>query len=335
MTKPFSKLAGCSILVTGHSGFKGSWLSLILSKLDCVLSGFALPPESNALFSRLKIPITNHFADIRDLAAVERCIAQHKPKLIFHLAAQAVVSQGYKDPVGTFSTNIMGLVHVLEAARRHGVDSVVVISTDKVYRAQTQKCTTDFPLEGTDPYAASKVAAEAIIHAYKKDLNISVARSGNAVGGGDWGVDRLIPDVMRAKQKGHVLYLRHPQSVRPWIHVIELVYGYLLLAEQTLKGANLICNFGSQKQLSVENIIQFFTAKDSSLRTDIQSSSFVENMHLLLDCSQTHSLLGWSNQLTSAQMLEYVWEEYAHLDSVDSTGFEKLMYQRFQGLLTI
>ena len=306
----FSNLRGRSILITGHTGFKGSWLSFVLSKLGNTLSGYALEPLPTDLFSLLKIPMVNHFLDIRDQQSVEHCIAQHKPDIIFHLAAQAFVSQGYTDPVGTFSTNVMGLVHVLEAARRHGVHSVVVISTDKVYQAQKHPCTVDRPLEGSCPYSASKAAAEAVIHAYRKDLNISVARSGNAIGGGDWGKDRLIPDIMRARKAHNRIALRHPTAVRPWIHILELIYGYLLLAEHTLNGQPSICNFGGRDQIAVGDIVQFFTERDSLLHTEVQQSVFSENMHLVLDCTQTTSRLGWKNQLSAAQMLSHVWEEY-------------------------
>lgn len=240
-TSPFFQ--GKNVLITGHTGFKGSWLALWLKQLGADVAGVALPPNTQpSLFELARVAdgIDSHFCDIRDTDGLRRIVRTARPEIVFHLAAQPLVRASYREPLATFASNVMGTAHLLDALR--GVDGVrvaVMVTTDKVYRNLEQP----FPyretdaLGGHDPYSASKAASEIVIASYRdaflKDQGVAVAsaRAGNVIGGGDWSEDRLIPDAVRAWQSGQVLEIRRPQAVRPWQHVLEPLHGYLTLAE--------------------------------------------------------------------------------------------------------
>ena len=233
---------GRRVLVTGHTGFKGAWLTLWLHRLGAQVTGVGLAPATNpSLFelARIDTLCESHLCDIREAAPIARLVQASRPEIVFHLAAQALVRAGYRDPVGTFATNVQGTVHVLDALR--AVDSVraaVVVTTDKVY----QNLEHAYPyretdaLGGHDPYSASKAAAEMVAASYRtsflaeKNIAVATARAGNVIGGGDWADDRLIPDAMRAWNADQTLQIRRPQAVRPWQHVLEPLSGYLQLA---------------------------------------------------------------------------------------------------------
>lgn len=235
---------GRRVLITGHTGFKGSWLVLWLRQLGADICGIALPPATNPnLFELARVAegIDSHLCDIRDAERLMTVIRASRPEIVLHLAAQPLVRASYHDPLGTFASNIMGTAHVLDALR--SLDSVrvaVMVTTDKVYRnlEQPYPYREEDALGGHDPYSASKAASEIVIASYRdaflKDQGVAVAsaRAGNVIGGGDWSEDRLIPDAVRAWQADELLEIRRPQAIRPWQHVLEPLHGYLTLAEK-------------------------------------------------------------------------------------------------------
>lgn len=234
---------GKRVLVTGHTGFKGAWLAEWLLHLGASVSGIALPPPTQpSLFEalQLKSRLDHHLADVRDLEAVRRVVEQAKPEFIFHLAAQPLVRLSYSEPVATFAVNTLGTAHVLEAARLAGRPCVVVaITTDKCYenREWLHSYREEDPMGGHDPYSASKGAAELVIAAYRRSyfskpdsaVRLASARAGNVIGGGDWALDRIIPDCIRHLQAGKPVPVRNKRATRPWQHVLEPLSGYLWL----------------------------------------------------------------------------------------------------------
>lgn len=235
---------GKRVLLTGHTGFKGGWLSLWLQSMGAILRGVALaPPTEPALFdvARVAEGMEHCIADIRDFTAVATLVNEFCPEIIIHMAAQPLVRLSYQQPIETYATNVMGTVHVLEAARHIGsVKAVVNITTDKCYenREWVWGYREDEPMGGHDPYSNSKGCAELVSSAYRKsflrDAGIAMAtvRAGNVIGGGDWASDRLVPDILRALQTHQPVLIRNPHATRPWQHVLEPLSGYLLLAER-------------------------------------------------------------------------------------------------------
>ena len=234
---------GKRVLLTGHTGFKGGWLSLWLQSMGVILRGIALePPTEPALFSvgRIAEGMEHRIADIRDFAAVKAQIDEFQPEIVFHMAAQPLVRLSYTQPIETYATNVMGTVHVLEAARHAGsVKAIVNITTDKCYenREWVWSYRENEPMGGHDPYSNSKGCAELVSSAYRNSfltaegISLATVRSGNVIGGGDWAQDRLIPDILRALQDKQPVQIRNPLSIRPWQHVLEPLSGYLLIAE--------------------------------------------------------------------------------------------------------
>lgn len=235
---------GKRVLVTGHTGFKGGWLTLWLSRMGAQVTGISLPPSTSpSLFEKARIGehCQSHITDIRDYSAVEALVRAAKPEVVFHLAAQPLVRASYRDPLETFSTNVMGTANVLNALRGEaGARVAVAITTDKVYHNKEWPFPyrEDDGLGGHDPYSASKAACELVIASYRtaflaeQGLAVASARAGNVIGGGDWSEDRLIPDAVRAWQSGTTLDIRRPDATRPWQHVLEPLSGYLVLAQK-------------------------------------------------------------------------------------------------------
>ena len=236
--------AGRRVLLTGHTGFKGAWLSLWLARLGARVTGFALSPETRPnLFDAIGFPPDHsRIGDIRDLPALAHAVAAAEPEIVIHMAAQALVRPSYADPVGTFAVNTMGTVHLLEAVRTApGVRAVVVVTSDKAYenREWPYAYRETEAMGGRDPYSASKGCAELVTGAYRASFfgagghpaRIASARAGNVIGGGDHSLDRLIPDIVRAFEAGESVEIRAPQAIRPWQHVLEPLAGYLRLAE--------------------------------------------------------------------------------------------------------
>ena len=243
MNRSFWK--GRRVLVTGHTGFKGSWLSLWLQSAGAEVTGYALPPPTDpSLFESARVGrgMRSILGDIRDAAAFDRAFDVSAAEIVFHLAAQPLVRASYADPVGTWSTNVMGTVNLLEAVRRHpSVGALVNVTSDKCYenREWERAYREDDPLGGRDPYSSSKAGAEIVTSAWRRSFfggsgapAIATARAGNTIGGGDWAMDRLVPDVLEAFRGGRAVKIRNPDAVRPWQHVLDAVAGYLVLAER-------------------------------------------------------------------------------------------------------
>ena len=234
---------GKRVLLTGHTGFKGAWLSLWLEKMGAQVIGISLPPKTHPNLFTLNGDkgVQSHYCDIRESIAFSSLVHQARPQIVFHLAAQALVRESYLNPLVTWSTNVMGTANLLDALRdQPSVKASVIITTDKVYRNQewAWPYREDDQLGGHDPYSASKAACELLIASYRdaylatQGVGVASARAGNVIGGGDWSADRLIPDAVRAWQSGNTLAVRFPDSVRPWQHVLEPLAGYLCLAEK-------------------------------------------------------------------------------------------------------
>ena len=240
---------GKRVLLTGHTGFKGSWLSLWLQSMGAQVTGYALAPSTNpSLFQIAEVAhgMSSIIGDIRDLAKLQAAFTKHQPQIVIHMAAQPLVRFSYQNPVETYSTNVMGTVHLLEAVRNTpGVKAVVNITTDKCYenREWVWGYRENEPMGGFDPYSNSKGCAELVSAAYRSSffnadtyawhgVATATARAGNVIGGGDWAQDRLIPDILAAFENGRNAYIRNPRAIRPWQHVMEPLSGYLLLAEQ-------------------------------------------------------------------------------------------------------
>lgn len=263
---------GKQVLLTGHTGFKGAWLALWLSQMGANIAGISLAPNSTPnLFTLANITqMTNsHFVDIRDADTVSNIVKKVQPEIVLHLAAQALVRPGYKDPLGTFATNVMGTANVLNALRDiSSIRAVVAVTTDKVYKNLEHIYPyreTDV-LGGHDPYSASKAASEIIISSYRdsylaeQGVAVTSARAGNVIGGGDWSEDRLIPDAVRAWDANLPLEIRRPNAIRPWQHVLEPLNGYLVLAEKIYTDSSLVgaYNFGPQthEAATVQKVIK-------------------------------------------------------------------------------
>lgn len=305
---------GKRILVTGHTGFKGSWLSLWLNRLGAQVFGCALaPPTTPAMFDLCSIGdvIDHHVADIRDAAAVQRRVAEVRPEVVFHLAAQPIVRLSFSDPLGTFASNVMGTAHVLEAVRAMNRPcAVVVISSDKCYdnRDWAWGYRENDPLGGKDPYSASKGATELVAAAWRDSffgegsgVRLASARAGNVIGGGDWAQDRIVPDCINAFREGRAVELRNPAATRPWQHVLEPLGGYLLLASR-LQGANAAAycsgwNFGpaAQDVCSVGTIVAKMAAQwgEGSRWTVSSDQHAKEAARLALNCDKAIGELGW------------------------------------------
>jgi CDP-glucose 4,6-dehydratase len=235
---------GRRVLLTGHTGFKGSWLSLWLQSLGAKLRGVALaPPTSPSLFDEAHVAadMEHRIADIRDNAAVQSQLLDFRPEIVIHMAAQSLVRRSYQQPTETYATNVMGTVHVLEAARQCGsVRAIVNVTTDKCYENLERAAgyREDEPMGGHDPYSSSKGCVELLSSAWRRSffrdagIALATARAGNVIGGGDWASERLVPDILRALESGQPVLIRNPDAVRPWQHVLEPLCGYLLLAER-------------------------------------------------------------------------------------------------------
>lgn len=261
------------VFITGHTGFKGSWLSLWLQSMGAELRGMALsPPTQLALFDVASVAkgMDHRIADIRDYDQVRRLMTDFKPEIVIHMAAQPLVRLSYQQPIETYATNVMGTLHVLEAARHtDSVRAIVNITTDKCYenREWVWGYREDEPMGGHDPYSNSKGCAELVSSAYRrsflKDAGIAIAtaRAGNVIGGGDWALDRLVPDILRALEKQEPVLIRNPRAIRPWQHVLEPLSGYLLLAESLYENGQADAeawNFGPKDEdaQSVQWIVQ-------------------------------------------------------------------------------
>lgn len=303
---------GKRVFVTGHTGFKGGWLSLWLANMGAKVHGYALePPTDPNFFVACQLErglASNVIADIRNPDSLQRAIQDAEPEVVFHLAAQSLVRYSYKEPVETYAVNVMGTVNLLEAIRNTpGTRAVVNVTSDKCYdnREWEWPYREDEPLGGHDPYSSSKACSELVTAAYRlsflgpANVNLASARAGNVIGGGDWAEDRLIPDFFRAAEAGETLSIRSPGAVRPWQHVLEPVAGYLTLAEHLyLHGAPFATawNFGPEDSdaKSVQWIIEQLCERVTSASWDAGSQPQLHEAHTLkLDSSRARHRLGF------------------------------------------
>ena len=321
---------GKTILVTGHTGFKGSWLSLWLQQLGAKVVGFSLePPTQENLFVQADVSsgMDSSIGDIRDLARLQLVFREVKPEIVFHLAAQSLVKESYSDPVNTYTTNVIGSLNVLEAVRQTpSVRSVVMVSTDKCYdnKEWAWSYREIDPLGGHDPYSSSKGCMEIMLASYRasyfpaEDFTrhktaIASARAGNVIGGGDWAADRLVPDILNCIQHNQPLTLRYPHAIRPWQHVLEPLFGYMLLAEKLFSCGSHYAqswNFGpdDESAKSVKWIAEYMLKKSAStLKVVMDSRAHPHEAHYLkLDCSKTNMELNWRAKWSLSEALDKV-----------------------------
>ncbi|MEO5357278.1 MAG: CDP-glucose 4,6-dehydratase [Nitrospirae bacterium YQR-1] len=302
------------VMVTGHTGFKGSWLCLWLKELGAIVSGYALPPPTNPNhFDLLSLDIASIKGDIRDRVALNEAFSAFEPEIVFHLAAQALVGPSYINPVETLETNVMGTVNVLETCRHiKSIKAVVIITSDKCYESKhwVWSYREMDEMGGHDPYSASKGCAELITASYRRSFFsdtenktpfVASARAGNVIGGGDWSEFRLIPDIVRATIENDTIYIRKPASVRPWQHVLEPLSGYLTLGAQLLAGRReFACpwNFGpdNNSYLTVMELIEMARKSWSIISCEIRPVDWLAEVdYLKLDCSKAAAELAWSS----------------------------------------
>jgi len=308
------------VFLTGHTGFKGSWLALRLTDLGARVSGYALAPEGPpSAFELLGIAnkIDSTFADVRDRARLNDCIARAKPDVVLHMAAQPLVRRGYRDPHETFETNVMGTVNVLDAVRaQSGIGAVLVVTSDKTYanhEARPQR--EDDPPGGDDPYSASKACTEIVAAAYRRSYfaagpHLATARAGNVIGGGDFSEDRLVPDMVRASERGESVRLRYPDATRPWQFVGDALEGYLTIVERLWRDASLAraWNLGPEGNatLTVHELAKRFLAVyDPSTEIVIDSGlNPPEAPYLALDARAAREKFGWRPKYDATEAID-------------------------------
>lgn len=325
---------GKKVLVTGHTGFKGSWLSLWLQQLGAQVIGLSLAPTSSPnLFDVASVAddMTSIIGDIRDLTLVNKVFQQFQPDIVIHLAAQALVRYSYVDPIETYQTNVMGTLNILEALRSSDSAKVaIMVTTDKCYdnKEQHRPYQETDPLGGHDPYSSSKACAELLIDSYRRsfftDPNstaIASVRAGNVIGGGDWSVDRLIPDIVAASQANEPLNIRYPQAIRPWQHVLEPLHGYLLLAEKLFNHGQDYAeawNFGpmAEGEQSVSWIAEYFAQRWATFTWSSDGEDQPHEANVLkLDCSKAREHLDWSPHWSLEKTLEQIDKWYNDFDN--------------------
>jgi len=349
---------GRKVFLTGHTGFKGGWMSLWMQSLGANLKGFSLePPTSPSLFEIASISdgMTSDIGDVRDLARLTHSLQTFQPEIVFHMAAQPLVRYSYKNPVETYATNLMGTVHLLEAVRQTpSVKAVVIITTDKCYenREWAWGYRENEPMGGFDPYSNSKGCAELATAAYRSSffnpenfshhgVAIATVRAGNVIGGGDWAGDRLIPDILMAIEKGSPVTIRNPNAIRPWQHVLEPISGYMQLAERMISDGPTYSeawNFGPNDNDArpvswiVDRMVNIW-GNGASWQID-NSEQPHEATYLKLDISKAKTKLQWQPRINLEQALEWIidWHK-AYLDGRSMQDVTKQQIMQYQHLI--
>ncbi len=343
---------GRRVLLTGHTGFVGGWTALWLEQLGAEVTGLALPPEGTPNLFDLLSPwpgLEHRVADLRDADPLGRAVAQADPQLVIHLAAQALVPRSYRRPLETLATNVMGTAHLLEALRGlNELSAVLVITSDKVYLNHERALPfgEGDPLGGHDPYSASKAAQEQVALSFGRSflagqgVALSTARAGNLIGGGDWGADRLIPDLWRSAQEGEAASLRIPGATRPWLHVLDAVAGYLAFAARLadarpgqLPGA---LNLGPRDETSLtvgELATRFLDALDAPCGWEPAAGGLPpEKRTLALDSTLARATLGWRPRLDAVAALQWTADWYrAHGAGEDMRAYSLAQIDAFLG----
>lgn len=321
---------GKNVLITGHTGFKGSWLTLWLTSLGANVFGYSLSPESDmSLFNNLKFNenLISTFNDIRNSECLDNFVQQSKPDIIFHMAAQPLVSESYINPVYTYQTNVFGTINLLEAVKKINKNcTIIVVTTDKVYENQEIEYAykeTD-KLGGLDPYSSSKASCELIVNSWRNsffkkinNIKIATARAGNVIGGGDWSKNRIIPDLIRSLQDKKTLILRNPHSTRPWQHVLEPLSGYLILAEKIHLCEDIIYqnsfNFGPNEKSNksvVELIEECFIHWKGHYLINENGNKFYESNLLQVSIEKSKVLLNWEPKWNFQECIKNTIEWY-------------------------
>jgi CDP-glucose 4,6-dehydratase len=348
--------SGKTVFVTGHTGFKGSWLSLWLQSLGARVVGYSLPPATSpSLFQlgRVEEGMVSIMGDIRDLTALREAVQRYRPEFVFHLAAQSLVQYGYRNPVETFESNVIGTVNVLEAARScDRLRAVLAVTTDKCYENEewVWGYRENDRLGGRDPYSSSKACAELVVSAYRSSYFAEVgrgpflasARGGNVIGGGDWSENRLIPDIVRAFLQDRPVAIRHPKAIRPWQHVLDLLNGYLALGEALLEEGSDYAdawNFGPDLDDArpvawiVEQLKELWGG-GAVWQLD-QASHAHEATVLSLDCAKAKSKLGWRPAIRLNRALRWTVEWYqAYASGEEVRRLTEAQIARFEAELT-
>jgi CDP-glucose 4,6-dehydratase len=331
MVRPTAEFwSGRRVLVLGHTGFKGAWLSLWLRRMGARVSGCSLPADELSLFNAAAMEgiIDNHYVDIRDRDAILAVMTAIQPDVVFHLAAQSLVRLSYLEPVETYATNVMGTVHVLAAASAvKSVRAAIVVTSDKCYenREWLWPYREDEPMGGHDPYSSSKGCAELVTAAWRRSFSkaadrhfgLASARAGNVIGGGDWAKDRLIPDCVRALKSGEAIGIRNPRSTRPWQHVLDPLCGYLVLAERLVEepaAYGEAWNFGPVDEDAqpvswiADRVVKAWG--DAARWQKIPGDALHEAQYLKVDTSKARSRLGWRQGLSLSTAITWTVDWY-------------------------
>jgi CDP-glucose 4,6-dehydratase len=341
---------GRRVFITGHTGFKGSWLSLLLKYLGARVKGFALPPPTQPnLFDEVRLMelVDSEIGDIRNLESISTSMLAFKPEIVIHMAAQPLVRYSYASPIETYDINVLGTAHVLEAAKNCvSVKAVISVTTDKCYENNelVWSYREDAPMGGYDPYSSSKGCAELVTASYRrsfyedKSIGLASARSGNVIGGGDWAIDRLIPDILRAFEKNQPVLVRSPNAIRPWQHVLEPLSGYIKLAELLYKYPNKYgegWNFGPNESDArpvswiLDKMVDVWSGPAQWI-LDPQKKNVHEANFLRLDISKAKSRLGWCPTWSLEDCLKVTvdWHS-AWLDKKDMQNFSLTQIDEF------